>query len=104
MSKKYIIDYFIKKFEAIPRSKWTIREFENDGKYCALGHCGAEYISGRGESLPAEAIALQNIIWHYSSFYGVCDINDGEESTLKQKTPKGRILAALRQIKRKNQL
>jgi hypothetical protein len=39
---KYSIDYFIKKFSAIPSRKWTTAVYSDAfGRSCALGHCGA---------------------------------------------------------------
>ena len=38
--KKYTVDYFLEKFDAIPEEKWTTRAFSNDeGQRCAEGHC-----------------------------------------------------------------
>ena len=38
---EYTLEYFIKKFEAIPEKKWTVGTFEDDkGCKCAYGHCG----------------------------------------------------------------
>jgi hypothetical protein len=36
----YDVDYFIKKFEAIPEDKWIMGSFFFNSRSCALGHCG----------------------------------------------------------------
>lgn len=90
MKTKYTVDYFIKKFSKIPNNKWTTGQFVSDldpTKRCALGHCQVL----RGGIKTAEASALVKLIKTptlINDWYG------------KHKTPKGRILAALREVKR----
>jgi len=80
------VDYFIKKFEAIPDEDWTTGQFENDiGQRCALGHC--TFI---------ESASLKDILLDE-----VAEINDGTDGQYQQETPKSRILAALKDIKEK---
>ncbi len=54
--KKYTIDYFIKKFEAIPEELWCTGQLTINGKHCALGHTGIKKMNSDG--LNAEGKAL----------------------------------------------
>lgn len=86
---KYDVDYFIKKFEAIPDEKWCINEIDNGrGQRCALGHTWGLF----GETKETEALC--NVMNWRVSF-----INNGESHDYKQSTPRARILAALNDIK-----
>jgi hypothetical protein len=89
---KYDVDYFIRKFAAIPEDNWYTHEYtNNDGtKMCALGHCG----SRQDEDDTSQSNALRDILEHC-----VGSINDGSDSRYQQPTPKQRILAALNDIK-----
>lgn len=96
MNKKYTASYFIKKFRAIPSRKWTTRRFYDDehSTYCALGHCGSNNLFHT-----KEGAALADLF--FSRLLSVTDVNDGlicASLKLKQKTPRGRVLAALRHI------
>lgn len=103
----YDVDYFIKKFQAIPEGKWAERFFDIDDKYCANGHCGMREANCDETH---EAIALAAILSplkkdHWETFGGdpiyevTANINDGETLEYPQPTPKQRILAALHDIK-----
>jgi hypothetical protein len=104
---KYDVDYFINKFEAIPEDKWHIGALRNEDGYkrCALGHCC-------GESIP-EYFGITNrpteMCNDLSNFFrglinaDVGIVNDGSDTRYKQSTPKQRILAALRDIKKLQQ-
>lgn len=103
----YTVDYFIKKFEAIPEDKWIEAAFVRGDKYCANGHCGVNANANRTK----EALALADILlplektnWpRYNGdkiFEVTANINDGLCREYKQKTPKQRILAALYDIKK----
>lgn len=86
----YDVNYFIKKFEAIPEEMWTTGEFDRgDGCKCALGHCGVNHFQGTDEGK-----AL-----HYLLNYYADEINDGASERYQQDTPKQRILAALNDVK-----
>lgn len=91
--KKYMVDYFIKKFSEIPDEEWGIREYVSydDGRRCAIGHCGGPWSE--------ESNTLRNLVQEFLGC-SVTGINDG----LKQhgnagETPKERILNALELIK-----
>jgi hypothetical protein len=90
---KYTVDYFINKFKAIPSSKWTTGQYTIGTKCCALGHCGER---GLGVGGP-EAKALGEMLRTGST---VVKINDGEHPLYLQKTPRARILAALKDLKK----
>lgn len=100
----YDVDYFIKKFSAIPENKWTT-QFYNiviDGEKvssCALGHCGA---SDDFLDMGNEADALWSIVMENTKL-STHKINDGDCRQYQQPTPKQRILAALYDIKAKQQ-
>lgn len=92
---KYTTEYFIKKFDAIPESEWTVETFEDKhGRKCALGHCN--YLDG-------ERMALTHVICELGIEGNAAVINDGtntEDVPVKSalelgETPKERILNAL---------
>jgi hypothetical protein len=90
---EYNVDYFIEKFSAIPSGKWLINDYERNGLKCAFGHCGMRD-NNSIERIP-EAKALVKILQN------VAIINDGDSSEYQQPTAKQRVLAALYDIKRK---
>jgi len=87
--KRYTVDYFIKKFKAIPAKKWCEGTLSTGPAKCALGHCGVWT-----HEWPSEAIQLSRLLNN-----SVADINDGAILTYQQKSPKARILAALKDLK-----
>ena len=95
----YDVDYFIKKFAAIPDEDWTTRKFVNDlGQCCALGHCGSRTMpKGLYSVHSRESTSLRDILLNE-----VVEINDGRHGQYQQETPKARILAALRDIEGKS--
>ena len=95
MQTQYTVDYFIKKFEAIPEDKWTTRTYCLYDKRCAMGHCGVSTYKNDGK----EADALRRIVViHFGTTVSL--INDGDIPAYQQPTPKQRILAALYDIKK----
>lgn len=92
----YSVDYFIKKFKAIPSSKWCLYSLENGGKHCALGHCG---MIAPSIATPDSAALIELFHKHSISVITTNDIQTGE---FNQRTPKSRILAALNFIKKKS--
>jgi len=84
---KYNKQYFIDKFKAIPVNNWWVGGYinpDNPKQKCALGHCNY-----------CERMSLGELI------YCVASINDGrlEDYFKLGKTPKQRILTALKQVK-----
>lgn len=100
----YDVDYFIKKFEAIPEDKWCTGSLGGNGKHCALGHCGmTRTIDATYEATMLAELFVKYLRVHKFEydwvFHTVYPIND---SKLKYNlpTPKQRILAALHDIKK----
>jgi hypothetical protein len=117
---KYDVDYFIKKFEAIPSEKWCrgqIMEFDYEPKtgeriekFCMLGHCGLEKMDNVIEEIPEEVKALFDVFgidiidkgWEkvsgdkcvqWSPMYRINDSREGGAS------PKDNVLNRLYEIK-----
>lgn len=87
--KRYTVDYFIKKFSAIPENMWIVGSFGSPGRpRCALGHCLDN---------TKEVESLQNLMKNFACY--ATSINDNKDSKYQQSTPKQRILAALYDIK-----
>jgi hypothetical protein len=89
--------YFIQKFEAIPDEMWRAgpSNYPHPAR-CAINHCQGE-----------EGLAFRKIVekaFPCESFlHSAAVINDGHHPDYKQPTPKARILAALRDIKAKQE-
>lgn len=94
MSKKYDVDYFIKKFEAIPDDKWTIKTYKDGKKCCALGHCGV-----KGFKYTEEAEKLSKLFTENGLIVIYVNDNVYYEYSHLGDTPKERILVALYNIK-----
>lgn len=91
----YDVDYFIEKFSKIPENRWCKYLFKDGyGKMCALGFCGETEIKQTQESLKLRELFFINLNNH------VGETNNSPNKLFPQKTPKGRILAALRMIKK----
>jgi len=114
METNYTVDYFIKKFEAIPEDKWCEGAWSNSkGANCANGHCGIE---ANGLLKTNQSINLKKvfspIVIHgetgilltdssnYDFSFKALYINDNSTKEYQQPTPKQRILAALYDIKK----
>jgi hypothetical protein len=86
--------YFIQKFEAIPDEMWTTGV--NYPARCAINHC-------QGQETIAFIKLFEDAFPCESFLYSAAVINDGRHPAYKQPTPKARILAALRDIKAKQE-
>lgn len=109
--KKYTVDYFLRKFDAIPDDKWAVSVFTKSGKSCALGHCGVTL-----KNNTREGTALSSIFSNWCML--VTCVNDGRDHSIvpgllggarnKPKelgsTPKERIMNALILIKAWNEV
>lgn len=101
----YTVDYFIKKFEAIPENLWCVMSRAKDNQRCALGWC-----------YPTSEEAKASQLWNYSQTsqeekelnafirlinpsWAAGGVNNGIYPQYSQPTPKQRILAALNDIK-----
>lgn len=99
--ENFTVDYFIKKFEAIPEEKWMVGEFkDNEGRFCALGHCGQRMGMSCNE-IPDESWTLRSLFAWTMNRFSVTNINDGKDYNYQQPTPKQRVLAALYDVKNK---
>lgn len=100
----YTVDYFIKKFEAIPENKWNDHTQYNPDTdtCCAFGHL--QTIKGRQDGWKTpEGLGLADIFnsvgYCVNSNNWITDVNNGRSKKYQQRTPKTRILAALYDIK-----
>jgi hypothetical protein len=114
---KFTIDYFTKKFENTPKSRWICGEFQekrgNKVVACALGHCGVKGDSA--SEMTTEGLSLTRLFVGYSKATKSCtspaiDINDNGEIRagvvgnkeyiqLRAEHPRTRILTALKMLK-----
>lgn len=99
MKTKYTVNYFIKKFRAIPENKWCIGEYKKGERFCAYGFCGCR----NGNENTPESDSLQIIFNKYR--IRVSFTNDGKAdwpdytTQIFGNTPKERILTTLENIK-----
>lgn len=112
---EYTVDYFINKFEKIPEDKWItgmigLNSIENSPK-CALGHCGIDesFLNETKDSKALKEIfSNTSFTSSISPIRGGTDciwkINDGYIKEYQQETPKQRILAALYDIKKSQEI
>lgn len=109
---KFTVDYFIKKFEAIPEDEWAVQHLETpDGARCAMGHCGGHVNQSK------ESASLAKLLSNLTGAspdrdISIYAINDGLDTirlgyhfenkytSKKIKGAKQRILAALYDIKK----
>jgi|SRR6185369_2141332 len=107
----YDIDYFIRKFEAIPEEKWIEgAQIDQQGNSCALGWCMTDqkrerlikngiYSDGVMGSWDGHTTEEGSVLWEHILPLKVALINNGNDPNYTQSTPKQRILAALRDAK-----
>jgi hypothetical protein len=99
---EYNVDYFIRKFSAIPEYKWFVGDYSDghliDPKCCARGHCGKRRF---GVVCEEDDALLKLFDFNLLNRQCIAHINDGRDKNYPQPTPKQRILAALYDIKRK---
>lgn len=113
----YDVNYFIKKFEAIPEKLWCIKKFKKVSlfsiKSCAQGHCMTTEFADKFKremvSYPSD-VKLNPEWWGLVTLFGGVDnncnlivavVNNGVDGRYQQPTPKQRILAALYDIRDK---
>jgi hypothetical protein len=98
MQTIYDVDYFIRKFEAIPEHEIGTQSIHN---HCAYWHCdNQDYFWGAASSAFTELFKkLDYERWFCVEFVAI-RINDGKDERYQQPTPKQRILAALYDIKK----
>jgi hypothetical protein len=110
----YSVNYFIKKFKAIPKELWCrgglngryVPKYKQH-EHCMLGHCGVERMGDASELTP-EATALfklfdasLSVIWkgrdtgpNWPKIYNINDRVSGH--------PKDNVLTALKELKKKS--
>jgi hypothetical protein len=105
---KYTVDYFIQKFEAIPENLFCVATRSMGEQRCAYGWCyGSAQEAKASErcnsSRNEEETALSELVRVLGRNWGAGGINNGIYPEYQQPTPKARILAALRDIKKLQQ-
>lgn len=107
---KYSAAYFIRKFKRIAPKRWGMFQLRDErGRCCALGHCGRRI----GDTVRDTPEALGLAILFDKHDLSVIDVNDSEpgrifyssqaermQKMFPQKSPRARILAALRWIQK----
>jgi hypothetical protein len=96
----YDLEYFIAKFEAIPAEKWCTGLFTDyDGRYCALGHCGARTAKPLTDETKRLLRAVGGPLLRDTQGL-IANINDGKDGwDSVADNSRDRILAALRGIR-----
>lgn len=93
--QKFDLEYFIKKFEAIPEDQWTTGRYEDDkGCKCAYGHCGLS----KGQHCNKESDALDDITRPKTFMSRVNDNVDGNFNDFGS-TPKQRVVNYLKSLR-----
>lgn len=89
---------FLLKFFADPKKKWIMFDLELGNRRCALGHV-YHAITGTGQPLDEDQLPIDRKLSKPFGGMGpfdIVDINNGTHPDFKQRTPRARILAALR--------
>ena len=105
MASRYTADFFIKKFRKTPEKRWIMDEMHKGPAHCALGHCSP------GEEVSPMGRRLESLFDNWLN-RSVPDVNDSRKTSIevydygmgkafyiKGKSPRQRILSALRLIK-----
>lgn len=108
---EYNKQYFIDKFEPIPDKLWITGSLGEEEEHCAMGHCGTRSSDTITEETRALAqlfkplflpqfLDTQNINIDYLIIYSINDNSNIHylHTKLTSKTPKGRILEALKSL------
>ena len=104
----YDVDYFIKKFEAIPENKWCINSrgeiVGGIEQRCALGWCYPTFQEAKRTENYWNEDSLEDkaLMGMFKSVLNIKPplVNNGLAKNYPQPTPKQRILAALYDIKK----
>jgi hypothetical protein len=95
---KYTVDYFIKKFTAIPDELWCVNHYRTShGQRCASGWCGKTI-----HRTTVESLALNRLMGHFLNHTEGINDNFCDSYSHLGDTPKERILVALENIKGMN--
>lgn len=93
MKELETVDDFIAFFKSIPESKWCTKAYKSGNKKCALGHLGKD---------SENADNFRYLWYHYFKYDSIVSVND--EGRGDKTTPKKRILLALINLKKLQQL
>lgn len=106
----YDVDYFIKKFEAIPEGMWICGDFsDGNGRHCAQGFCGMNnknaatvWNADSSSEVPLHLREAYYLINLFDTYIGdpVAAVNNGYAYQYPQTSAKQRMLAALYDIKK----
>lgn len=99
----YTVDYFITKLSAIPEDRWCVGTLQDStGRRCALGHFHPAF--NRPDPLYCgDDLGDFIMLFHDNLKTAAYMVNNGDCPHYQQTTPKQRILAALYDIKAKQQ-
>lgn len=97
MNTKYNVDYFIKKFNAIPSKNWGTKQYKKGNRFCAMGHCGV-FSDGWRPVYNDEALELSTLFMTHIGTT-VQYVNDNRNKNYRQSKIKDRVLSALYDIK-----
>lgn len=114
-AKLYSVEWFLSFFRKIPASQWCINTRDNhQGQHCVLGHTDKIEDTSSWESEIGATVALGNLLSensHAGKNFIAC-VNNGQGGTgssygghanllqyFKYKSPKFRVLAALRDLR-----
>lgn len=110
--RKYSRKWFIEYFEAIPEDQWTTGWLtDNNGKYCALGHCGLREYSKPtkmslalmevfgGPRVTLESIKNGEQSLESADYKRIYEVNDKSDPDCILKNPKSNILNFLKNNK-----
>lgn len=107
----YTVDYFIDKFESIPEEELCIDVLleKNTHNRCAQGHCGL--VKSKDLKSIMAVSKIENVPFYLREGWSlrklfetnglnVAEVNNGKNPKYNQTTVKGRVLTALRDIKK----
>lgn len=115
METIYNVDYFIKKFSPISEDRWITHVFTLGDSCCAQGHCGMSNLTANRVWMNLDRISILEPELHEGaslcrlfqstpdSFTLIGSINNGDDPRYQQPTAKQRVLAALYDLKAKEQ-
>jgi hypothetical protein len=105
--KGYTIPYFIEYFSSIPDHQWCTNDLQKQGtkQHCAIGHALRRGKSSYRVTRTSVYLREEALVKIFGSWNNIAYVNDAQGifSSLG-KTPRGRILRALRNLKRTGNL
>ena len=100
------LDEFIDFYKEIPSRKWTAHDFSYGGQYCAVGHLGIKSWSFtiKQKRMLKRLTKLTHgstTVFKYPT--NLVDVNNGNNRKYSQRSPRSRVLAYLKDIKKENE-